>query len=246
MNTNQNQYTIKIESHGENLGSNRVSKRYYYMDITYTPPSDNVIEGLINVYNMLVSTWSIYEPVDDHFYGYHFKAFSAGLWWVHVKECVFCKKRYESFLTKWINGNIPVRSFDDKKLLCLRHYVVQHLWSINIIDNKERRIEVTPTTITASLSTNNYKWDISVTREKAIMVVTKGEKKYTFTYKNHANAYPYASSYDEIVSTIFDFLRKYIIEVIKAIKEPSDYNVIMTINGRRYEAFAKRSPESTN
>jgi hypothetical protein len=234
---------IHIYSYGRNLGSKYYFKRYYQVNVDYTveSPSNNHLENIINANNTLVNTWSPLPPHIEKTYGFDMLTYVERLWWVEYKQCKMCKRHYEIALQKWKRNVVQIRSPDIKHTLCFRHYVVKHISEINhAIDNKFREVTITPEYAIARIITDNYDYNIDADRNKAIMHINYKGKGYTFTYNNHVNAFPYASSYDMILSGLFEMLRQYVIIISRVLNnERQQYNVKLVINGEKHEIKAE-------
>jgi len=96
----------------------------------------------------------------------------------------------------------------------MRHYLVDHLddlaleYNDNIVSNRYIEFAMTKEQIVFKLKTNNYDYDISVDRHKAYLLCVYKGKKYTFTYKNHANALPYSSTYLYLLGAISNIIHQ--------------------------------------
>ncbi len=233
---------IHISSHGENMNSFHKWKRYYYINVDYNPITDNVVQDIVNVNNTLVSSWSYGEPNAEEIKHYDtltyhdILTYPPGLWWVDFMSCKMCKMRYEYELKKMKNGE-----YVWKRGKCLRHYFVSHLLSIiDVIDNKPRELEITLKTFTMSINTNNYEYIIYGNRDYTIVNTKYKGKQYSFKYNNHANAYPYISTYNKVLEAVFNMLRYYVIALVDIANNNIECcNVVATINNKTYEIKVK-------
>ena len=229
---------IRISSHGENMNSFHKWKRMYYIDVDYSLslPSDNIAQNIVDVNNVLISQYSYDEPTTEKINGYDILTYPSGLWWINFNTCKMCKMRYEYELQKIKHGE-----YVWKRGKCLRHYFISHLLStIDVIDNKPRELEITPKTISASINTNNYAYVIYGNKDYAIVNVNYKGKQYSFKYNNHANAYPYVSTYNKRIEAIFDMLKHYAIVLTDVVNNSINCcNVVAKINGKTYEIQPK-------
>jgi hypothetical protein len=84
----------------------------------------------------------------------------------------------------------------------MRHYIADHLDSLalegntsNIVSNRFIEFILSKDQIVFRIRTINYDYDVAVYRTHANLTCVYKGKKYVFTYKNHTNALPYASTY---------------------------------------------------
>jgi len=59
--------------------------------------------------------------------------------------------------------------------------------------------------MSVKLTTNNYDYDVTIYRSHATLNCDYKGTKYTFTYNNHTNALPYASTYYTLLRAVSSF-----------------------------------------
>jgi hypothetical protein len=143
--------------------------------------------------------------------------FRTDMWWQHV-ACPYCKRRVEYETERWKTGEHVWN-----RGMCMRHWLIYHLSMITpnepagLIANQPISITADNRTILFKIKTNNYDYNIRLTKQMAEAEVLYKGTAYRFTYRNHLNGMPYISSYLNIVFDIYallevfrDFLRDYI------------------------------------
>jgi len=131
---------------------------------------------------------------------------SLSEWWVTHVQCKQCRTRQEYEISKFIDC---VWVWNRK--FCMRHYLVFHLVELlqqhdEIIEsNRPIEFSISKQEITVKFATNNYDYDVTIHRSNATLNCDYKGTKYTFTYKNHTNALPYASTYFVLLRAICRF-----------------------------------------
>jgi len=132
--------------------------------------------------------------------------------WYKYRECSACLNRQAYEHTRFENSE-PFW----KRGFCWRHYLIEHLDDLvgldpyDLVENN-RRIEINADkqTITFRLATNNYDYDVTITRTQALLECTyKNNKRFTFKYNNHAKAFPFASSYLVILQSVLTAIHNF-------------------------------------
>jgi len=59
--------------------------------------------------------------------------------------------------------------------------------------------------MSVKLTTNNYDYDVTIYRSHATLNCDYKGTKYTFTYNNHTNSLPYASTYFVLLRAVYHF-----------------------------------------
>jgi len=178
---------VVVKKWGEKMNSPHPSRRSMY--ITIEPTAESVTKTLKNAADemrMLVAQW--YTDVPE--------------WWIKHKECVQCKTRkvYENLkfvASEWVWCR-----------KCMRHHLIEHLESISnesIESNRYIEFGVSKQQITFKIQTNNYDYDVTIFRTHAILTCNYKGSTYRFTYKNHTNALPYASTYFILLGAVCRF-----------------------------------------
>lgn len=171
------------------MNSPRPNRRKLYFEIE--PKADtiaNTISNAISDIRNLSVFWDFDVPSS---------------WWVHHKECMHCRKRQLYEYNKFISGE-----WVWNRRYCIRHYLADHLDSLaldhtdNIVSNRYIEFTASKEQIVFKLKTNNYDYDVAINRQKAELLCIYKGKKYAFTYRNHTNALPYASTYLLLIGAV--------------------------------------------
>jgi hypothetical protein len=184
---------MEVRKWGERMNSPYPRRRNLYLVIEPEPIKESILETIksaaFELKNLLV-----YWDFD-----------SGSQWWVNHRECSACRARqqYEiSIASEWVW----------QRHFCMRHYLVSHLSEIsheNIESNRCIEFSISERQITLKLATNNYDYDITILRDHAVVsLLYKKDKKYTFTYRNHTNALPYASTFLLLLRAVIDVISK--------------------------------------
>lgn len=250
-----------IYSHGEYLQSTYPRRRDYYIMLKYEyftssiTPSNNDLENIIHTNNELIVKWSSKLPTHEEIIyhnnnelkEYYLLVYTHRPWWIEYNQCKMCRRKFEHEQEMWINQMSLFRPFEDIETMCMRHYLIKFLLDISyVVRNSPIELQISPNKFYLIIRTGDDTYKIDGTREKAILHAKYRNKEYTFTYRNHANAYPYASSYDMILFMIFSMIRQYILIVSDVINNKArPYNVIASINNKIYRTYAVENEEET-
>ena len=180
--------SLEIKTWGKRINSPKPNRRYIYYELLI---NNNRIEPNKIDYNIrrIISQeirqkeWEMLEKP-----------------WFRIRQCEYCYKRAQYVINKLKNNEYVWR-----RIYCLRHYFLLHLDDIDLkYSNREQHIKYsfTDKTIYARIQTNNYKYNIVISSEKAIMNINYKGRQYMFTYANHMNAFPLKSSYQYLLEII--------------------------------------------
>jgi hypothetical protein len=215
---------IRIVKYGTGMNSPRPERRYLYLHITpfacdNTGCVENELRELAVTLSAYSSTWR--------------REWNGGVPWWDDRACVYCRRRAEYEHKMWIEG----RPYWHRRGLCMRHYLVQHLFDIGVgYDTKETglysnrlvALTVSLASVALRLDTANYIYSIFCDRMKCTLRAVYKGVYYVFTYRNHLNAYPRESGYDSIIRLMSNVMRNFAEFIINIVRH-RDHNII--ING---------------
>ena len=176
-----------VKKWGEKMNSPHPHRRNLFFDIQPETLKNAVIELKI-----LLGQWD-----------YDFRS----EWWVNYVQCKQCKSRQEYEISKfrkceWVWN----------RRYCMRHYLVFHLVELlsseNIESNRCFEFSISKQHMNIKLSSNNYDYDVAINRSKATLLCEYKGTKYTFTYNNHTNSLPYASTYYTLLRAVWSFANR--------------------------------------
>jgi len=125
-------------------------------------------------------------------------------WWVNHRECPYCKTRQKYEISKFTDCE-----WAWNRRYCMRHYLIDHLVELlqheNIESNRPIEFSISSKHMTIRLSSNNYDYDVTINRSRAILLCEYKGNKYMFTYNNHTNSLPYASTYFVLLRAVYHF-----------------------------------------
>jgi hypothetical protein len=202
---------IRIRKHGHGMWSENPQRRYLYL---YIEPFEHELEsGIIKTLNILNSLLAVWRPPVRRGF------FRPDMWWEHV-PCSYCRCRVEYEINKWKAGE-----YVWTRNMCMRHWMVHHLSMVvpnepkDLISNRPISITADTAQITYNIETVNYKYHVQLNKELAVIDVVYKNKKYIFSYKNHAKGFPFNSSYMNILIDAYnaleifrDFLSDYVLK----------------------------------
>ena len=149
---------------------------------------------------------------------------------IQCKQCTERKEKEQKGEATWQRG------------LCMRHYLVQHLHEVVnyfMHDNKVAVLEITPSEIGFSTMTCNYVYDVLINDKRASLRCEYKDSVYTFSYRNHSNAWPNLSSYLYIVNAIAEASKKFYDELMRAKNNQSTwYNLIVVTPSEVIRVYA--------
>jgi len=200
---------VAIRKYGRGMNSPKFERRYLYLHVE--PFGDDIEIGVrkaVDAINKVLIAWT--PPVRRGF-------FRRDMWWEHV-PCPRCQLRMEYENKKWQAGE-----YVWKRNMCMRHWMVYHLSMIvpgepaELFTNRPISITADVASILFNIETNNYQYNIRLTKEVAELNVTYKGKTYRFTYRNHMKGFPFISSYMNILLDVYttlelfrDFLADYV------------------------------------
>jgi hypothetical protein len=183
---------VIVKKSGEKMNSPHPYRRNLYLHIE--PVRESPIETLKNAANeirILLVQWD----------------FVPRLWWINHKECKYCRTRQEYENLKWVSGEWVWNRY-----CCMRHYLVSHFIELSqetIESNRFVEFSISKQQITVKIATNNYDYDVTILRSHATLACNYKGNKYIFTYNNHTNALPYASTYFVLLNAARNIMRRF-------------------------------------
>ena len=203
---------VVIRKYGRGMNSQKPERRWLYLHVEPSD-GDGLEEGInraVSAINKLLVVWE--PPVRRGF-------LRSDMWWDHV-PCPHCLRRMEYEVKMW-----QAHVYVWRRNMCLRHWFVHHLSMISpsepehLISNRPLSITADVGRILFSIETVNYRYNVEVTKEFALMEIDYKGKMYKFTYRNHLRGYPFLSSYMNIAIDVYnalelfrDFLVDYVLK----------------------------------
>jgi hypothetical protein len=135
-------------------------------------------------------------------------------WWEY-QRCKYCYERFQ-----YVHQKKLMNEHVWNRVTCLRHYFIEHLYELDATaTNRTRALVIQDGTAYAIVESTNYRYNIDIDNEKAIMRVRYKGRDYVFTYRNHSNAFPYLSSYQMLKFIIYQKFNEILLEARTKINE---------------------------
>jgi len=151
-------------------------------------------------------------------------------WW-RIKQCPYCVERWRRYLERRKSKSEDAWFYQR----CFRHLLPDLVVVYYIIDNKPRQLEIhlnddAVTHVRYVTCSRKYTVTVDVFDNYAIGTIAKREspeRKLTFVYKRHFNAYPLMSAFDSICNS----LRIIIDDLQQAVRGNPSYTTNIYYNG---------------
>ena len=217
---------VVVRTWGEKLDFEEVEGRRWYVETEPRVERDVLVEVL-----GIVRAWLVDRKVADF----------TEPWW-KIKQCPYCVERWRRYLERRKGKGINVWFYQR----CFRHLIPDLVVIYHIIDNNPRQLEIylnddTVTHVRYMTCSCKYVVTVDVYDNHAIGTIAKSanpERKLTFIYKRHFNAYPLMSAFD----TICNSLRIIIDDLEEAVKGNPPYTTNIYYNNELiYEVAYKHS-----
>jgi hypothetical protein len=186
---------IVVKKWGEKMNSPYPHRRSLFFVVE--PAEESALKTLKQAtieLKFLMAQWDYFDPKSE--------------WWVNHRECPQCKARQVYENSKFVAGE-----WVWNRKYCMRHYLVSHLTELlsqeNIESNRPIEFSISKQEIALKFATNNYDYDVTIFRSHAVLSCEYKNKKYAFTYKNHTNALPYASTYFVLLKAINHVIQRF-------------------------------------
>jgi hypothetical protein len=196
---------IHVKKYGERMNSPKAMRRNLFLEIQ---PFDGEISHTISLIQNVRAFWEFESPNLSPWYKY--------------QPCKYCIARSKYEHMKFKEGWVWNRRY------CMRHYVLEHLDDISnydddILSNRVVDLYISMSKIILLTGSNNYKYNIQIGKEYAIVSVNYKGSKYVFRYNNHTNALPYASSYIFLLFVVY-YVIEHLLDFLKEIKRAKRFN----------------------
>ena len=185
----------------------------------YTKPKlrvkelDDILEQAISH----LETWML-VPYDGH---------DMPSWWIYYRPCKYCMKRYVERKDMITPENLWKEGY------CLRHGAIYALKRrvFDTLDNKPRWLSMVfeDTLKRLEYFTCSNKHFIRLTAIPKMAMLRFD--RWGFTYRQHTNAFPDASTYDFLIATLKSILHEYQLMVTDPEYYYQNYGCIIVLNG---------------